>query len=142
MPRAVWSFLLLLVLAVAVGSCFDAGDCPTCPPQDSGRIDVLVSRSGTIDSVDVLLDGGPQVRVRRGQRTSFQGLKPGGHQVEAVRWYSPPVRSRSSSVWIVLQRGETRVLVFHNDFPLVAFRWAPDRALLAAERRATWDPAG
>ncbi|MGH7731838.1 MAG: hypothetical protein ACRENJ_11385 [Candidatus Eiseniibacteriota bacterium] len=129
MPRAAWSRLLVVPLALAalgLVSCFDeAGDCPTCPGLNSGRINVVVSQTGLVDSVHVRLDGGPQVTVRRNQTLTFEGLSQGAHDVTLTRWFftNDVVNSRTSSFEILLDRGESRTVVFHNDFPLVS--WAP-----------------
>jgi hypothetical protein len=131
MPRFAWIRLIVLLFALPVASCFDAEtDCPTCPPVDSGRIDVLLPQDGEADSAHVNLDGGARVTLRRGKRISFEGLSPGGHSIKVVRWYSDfgVITSTTSLVEIWLEKGETRVLVFHNNFPLVADAQWPGHA--------------
>ncbi len=129
MPRVAWSRLsvaLIAVSALALVSCFqDVGECPTCPGVNSGSIEVLVPQSGLLDSVHVRINGGAQVSVRRNRRHAFGDLSAGTHEVTLVRWTSPDgvITSSPSTLRIVLGRGETRVILFHNDFPLVA--WAP-----------------
>ncbi len=136
MPRVAWSRLLvapIALVALALVSCFqDVGKCPTCPAANSGRIEVLVRQNGLVDSVQVTLDGGSQVTVRRDRRGdrrhAYEGLSVGTHDVTITRWFKnidEVVSSRSSSIQIKLDRGETRTIVFHNDFPLVT--WAPMR---------------
>jgi hypothetical protein len=129
MPRTAWSRLTLALIALgalALVSCFhDVGDCPTCPGVNSSTIEVDVPLAGLLDSVHVSVDGGAQVSVRRNRRQTFANLSRGTHEVTLVRWFSIDgnVTSRSSSLRIELERGETRVIIFHNDFPLIA--WAP-----------------
>jgi hypothetical protein len=145
MPRATWARLLLLLLVVPLASCFDADEtCPVCPPEDSSRIDVVVPADSEVDSIHVNVDGLPRATVRRGQRIAFPGLPRGLHTVATVRWYESfgLVTSRSSSMQIQLERGETRVLIFHNDFPRVAGGHAPPGAALALAGRSSRDRVG
>ena len=66
MPRIVWRPLLAALVALPLASCFyDSTDCPTCPPENSSRIEVLVRRGGLVDSVQAQVDGGAPVVVRR-----------------------------------------------------------------------------
>lgn len=132
MSRAARSRLIVAPVAVAaiaalgLVSCFhDVGDCPTCPGVNSSTIEVSVPQFGLLDSVQVRVDGGAQLTVRRNRREAFRNLSRGTHEVTLVRWFSidGAVTSRPSTLWITLDRGETRVILFHNDFPLVA--WAP-----------------
>lgn len=129
MSRAAWSRLTIALIALgalAVVSCFqDVGDCPTCPAIDSGRIAVQVPPFGLLDSVQVAMDGGPLVNVPRNRRLTFTHLRAGTHEVTLVRWFSidGTVTSRPSTLRIKLDRGESRVIEFHNDFPVVG--WAP-----------------
>lgn len=141
MPRAWRRLPVALVLAAALGqvSCFhDATDCPTCPGVNSARIEVAVPQLGTLDSVQARVDGGAQVTVRRNRRHAFENLSAGTHEVTLVRWFTIDggVSSRAAVLRIRLDRGETRRIVFHNDFPLVA--WVSPAALprAAAARRA------
>jgi len=120
---------LLVFAALGVVSCFqDLGDCPTCPPVDSGRSDVIVPKAGLVDSIHVRLDGGTQVTVRRGFGLSYTGLSVGDHEVTITRWFfiEGLLTSRTSSLRVRLGRGESRTIIFHNDFPLVAGGPAPD----------------
>lgn len=126
MPRAAWTLPILAVLALGVASCFDdVGNCPTCPGENSASIEVFVTKDGLVDSVQVRVDGGAQRTLKRNQRTAFEGLSKGFHKVETTRWFTDvttlPV-SRSATLQLELDRGESRTIVFHNDFPLVA--WA------------------
>jgi hypothetical protein len=138
MPRLGWTRLIILLLVLPVVSCFDAQTtCPTCPPVDSARIDVLLPQNGEADSAQINLDARPRVTISRGKRVSFEGLSAGGHSLKVVRFYSDfgVITNTTSLVEVVLAEGETRVLIFHNNFPLVAdARW-PGRApgALAAE---------
>lgn len=123
MPRIAWSRLLILLIALPLASCFDGQEaCLTCPPENSGRIDVLVPLLGETDSLHVNLDGGARVTVRRGRRVSFEGLSAGVHTVQVVRWFEDfsGVTSKTSVVEVRLERGDSRVILFHNDFPLVS----------------------
>lgn len=128
MPRVAWSRLVIALIALPLVSCFeDAGDCPTCPPLDGGRIEVLVPQAGLVDSIHVRLDGGSQVTVRRNRRHAFEGLSEGTHEVTVTRWFYilEVLSSQTSTLQIQLARGETRTVVFHADFPRVT--WAPKR---------------
>lgn len=132
MPRVAWSRVTVVLFAMgalALASCLqDVGDCPTCPDLNSGSIEVLLPQFGQLDSVQVRMDGGAQVSVRRNQRFAFQNLSPGTHEVTLVRWLvvEGVVVSRPSTLLIRLDRGETRIILFHNDFPLVAWAPSPD----------------
>ena len=94
----------------------------TCPPEDGGRIDVVVPKFGEVDSVHVKVDGGAQFTVRRNSRGSALGLLAGVHTVVIVRYFEDfgIITTKSSVVEVSLGRGEARVIIFHNDFPLVA----------------------
>jgi hypothetical protein len=129
MLRTAWSRLtvaLIALCALALVSCFhDVGECPTCPGVNSGSIEVAVPQFGLVDSVQVRMDGGGQVSVQRNRRYAFVDLSAATHEVTLLRWFSidGSVTSRASLLRIKLDRGERRVIVFHNDFPLVT--WAP-----------------
>jgi hypothetical protein len=145
MPRRFRNALLavpIVLLALGLASCFDdAGDCPTCPAVDGGRIDVLLPQNGAVDSIHTTIDHGPRFTVRRGQRFSYPNLKAGSHEVTITRWFyiDQVLTSKSSTLVIMLARGETRTIVFHNDFPLVA--WAdPPGASPGVARRARPSP--
>jgi len=127
MPRIVWRPLIAALVAIPLASCFyDSTDCPTCPPENSSRIEVLVKQNGLVDSVQAQVDGGAPVKVRRNRledrRYTFDGLNAGTHSVTVTRWFFADdlVTSRTSTFQIVLSRGEARTIVFHNDFPLIA----------------------
>ena len=141
MPRRFRNRLLvapILLLALGLASCFDdVGDCPTCPAVNGARIDILMPQFGAVDSIHATLDGGARVTVRRNQRFSFQNLSAGTHAVTITRWFyiDQVLTSRTQTLQIVLARGETRTIVFHNDFPLVT--WAdPPGASPAVARHA------
>ena len=127
MPRIAWSRLVVLLFALPLASCIgdEPGSCPTCPPENSGRIEVVVAQTGLVDSVHITVDGGSRVTVRRGRRGTFQGLSRGTHAISTVRWFSfeGVAFPRSTDLRILLERGETRVILFQNDFPLVV--WSP-----------------
>ena len=129
MPRVAWSRLLVAsvaLVALTVVSCFDeASECSTCPAVNSARILVAVTRDGLIDSVHVRVDGGPQVTVRRDRSHAFENLSAGTHDVTVVRWFfiDEILSFRTTSLQILLDRGESRSITFHNDLPLVS--WAP-----------------
>ena len=129
MPRVAWRHLLVAPTALAaltIVSCFhEAGECPTCPALDSGRIVVRVPKAGRVDSIHVRLDGGPRVTVRRDRSHAFENLTAGTHEVDITRWFIIDfiLTSRTSSLRIKLDRGESRAIDFHNDFPVVT--WAP-----------------
>lgn len=121
--RITWSRLLVLLIALPLGSCFDdEATCPTCPPANTSRIEVRLPLAGEIDSVHVFMDGAARVTVKRDQRRSFEGLSAGVHTVMVVRWFEDfgIVTSRTSTVLVKLDQGERRFIVFHNDFPLIA----------------------
>jgi len=131
MSRVAWCRLLLLVLALPLASCFKANDaCQTCPQDNSGRIDVAVPKDGAVDSVHALMDGGASISVKRSQRGSFLDLAPGTYTVQITRYFSSfgIVSTKYSVVEVQLIQGETRVIVFHNDFPLVTEAVSPDPA--------------
>lgn len=138
MPRATWSRLVPLLLALPLASCFDADTtCPTCPPENSARIVVQVPANGEVDSIHVVLDGGPRATVRRGTARSFEGLSRGVHSLALVRWYEDfgLITTRSTTMRVVLDQGETRVLIFHGDFPLMARGHSPGRDPAALAHR-------
>ncbi len=138
MPRIAWSRLVILLLALPLASCSnDEGTCPTCPPDNSGRIEVVLALNGEADSLHVNVDGGDSLTVRRGRRVSFEGLSAGAHSVKVRRYFEAFdfVTSRASSVEIRLEQGEARVIVFHNDFPLVADASVPGHAPAALAAR-------
>lgn len=126
MPRNVWSLALIALLALPLVSCFDdASECPTCPAVDGGSIEVVVTPNGQVDSVQVRVDGGPQVTVKRNQVYTFRNLTSGSHALDTVRWFNLEdiVSSRVTNFQVELDRGERRTVQFHNDFPLVT--WIP-----------------
>ena len=129
MPRVTWSRLTVIAVVtmgvLGLSSCFhDVGDCPTCPGVNSGSIEIQVPQFGLLDSVHVQVDGGALVTVKRNRTHAFQNLSAGTHEVTLVRWISTDNgASRASTLFIRLDRGEKRYILFHNDFPLVA--WAP-----------------
>lgn len=129
MPRVTWSRLTVLAVvaigALGLASCFhDVGDCPTCPGLISSSIEIQVPQFGLLDSVHVSVDGSDEVTVKRNRTYTFRDLTAGTHEVTLVRWISTDNgASRTSTLFIQLDRGEKRFIIFHNDFPLVA--WAP-----------------
>jgi hypothetical protein len=144
MPRVAWSHLLvapIALVALTLVSCFDnPGECPACPAVDSGRIVVEVPRDGLVDSAHVRVDGDPPVTVRRDRDHAFENLSAGTHDVTVIRWFSIDqiLTSRTSSLQIRLDRGETRTISFHNDFPRVT--WAPIPEVGPATRRRGHGP--
>ena len=149
MPRVARSRLLVtfaVLAALGLVSCFtDVSKCPTCPDESSGRIDVLVARNGLIDSLHITVDGGDRVTVRRDPRRevryAFRDLSVGTHAVSITRWFfiDGLLSSRSSVLEVRLERGESRTIVFHNDFPLVT--WAPFPEAGRAIGRSAFGPA-
>lgn len=139
MSRVPWSLVVVALLALPLVSCFhDVGDCPTCPPENSGSIGVVVPNTLDLDSVRVGLNGPPTLLVRRGQQGEFADLPPGTHTMNAVTYRADAngvAQSRSATLTIVLLRGESRVVTFHHDFPVVA--WAPPAVGPANLRMAT-----
>lgn len=122
MPRVVWSRFLVLLIALPLASCFERGaSCPTCPPEKSGRIAVILVQGAGPDSLHVTLDGGARRTVRRNSRVTFTDLGAGLHSVTVVRWYFKEfvLSSKTGSVEIHLQPGEFRVINYHNDFPMI-----------------------
>ena len=136
MSRAALAVLLIALFALTLTSCFDdVNKCSTCPPVNSGLIKISVDANGLVDSVQVRMDGGPVVTIKRKHQADFASLSIGTHQVQTVRWFNDfgiPV-SRSQTIYIELGQGETRTIVFHNDFPLIT--WA------GTERPAGFSPA-
>ena len=123
MPRFALVLPAITLLALTTVSCFDdATDCPSCPDPNSASIEVQVSQRGLVDSVHVRVDGGPRVTVRRNRNYAFANLSAGTHVVATTRWFfaEEVVSSRSATLEIQLERGETRRILFHNDFPLIA----------------------
>jgi hypothetical protein len=145
MLRIAWSRLAILALGLSLASCLDDDKaCPTCPPDNSARVVVQVSGQGLVDSVHVALDGGASVAAYRDERVIIGGLARGTHDVAIVRWIQTGGISapRSSSFQIQLEQGETRLIVFHNDFPLIAesLPTAPGRADRTRLQGAAGDP--
>ena len=124
MPRIAWNRLIVLLFALPLASCIgdETSTCSTCPPELSARLNIAVSPNGAVDSVQITLDAGSRVTVKRGGRRTFDGLSAGLHQVTAVRWFtsfSVAIPRPEDRIQIRLDRGETRAIVFHNDFPLI-----------------------
>jgi len=127
MPRIAWSRLAILALGLPLVSCFDDNKaCPSCPPDNSASLVIEVSANGVVDSVHISVDGGANVAVFRDERVSVGGLARGIHEVSTVRWIQANGISapRASSFEIQLDQGEVRVIVFHNNFPLIS-AWPP-----------------
>ncbi len=123
MSRLAWIRLAIVLIALPLASCFnDETTCPTCPPDNSGRIDVLLTQNSPVDSLHVTIDSGQPVTLKRGGRTSFRDLSAGSHSFIVVRFYNDFgfVFSRTTTLAVRLAQGETRVIVLHNEFPLVA----------------------
>jgi len=139
MSRVPWSLVVVALLALPLVSCFnDVGDCLTCPPENSGKIGILVPNTLDLDSVRVGLNGPPILLVRRGQEREFVDLPQGTHTMNAVTYRADVngvAQSRSATLSIVLLRGESRVVIFHHDFPVVA--WAPPTVGPADVKMAT-----
>jgi len=145
MKRIAWSLPVIAVLGLLLVSCFDdVGDCPSCPPQNSAVLRISVAQNGLVDSVQIRLDGGSQVTVRRKGEHRFESLGAGTHVVETTRWFNDfgIPSSRAETIRIELHRGETRTIAFHNDFPLITWleTVAGDRA--AAPRAFHAHPVG
>jgi hypothetical protein len=124
MSRTAWTRLAILLVCVPVASCIgDEPKCTTCPPDNSAKVDVVVTPLGLVDSVHVAMDGGAIRTVQRGQRVTIPDLSPGLHTVATTRYFSTEglVLPRSETFRIRLARGESRTIVFHNDFPLVSW---------------------
>ena len=130
MPRLAWSLPIIAVLALTLVSCFDdVKDCPTCPPVKSGRIEVFLPGTFDIDSVRVGIDAPPQYRLRRGETGSFASLSAGTHTLNSIIYrqdINGLLQTTTSTISVELDRGETRTVVFHHDFPVVV--WAPPPA--------------
>ena len=140
MSRFIRFALAAVALALALGSCASQDvKCPTCPPENSARIEVF----GVIDldSVQVSIDGAPRVTVSFLNRHVFGGLSKGAHTLDARVFrtvnFTPEVSNVSLTVR--LNEGEARTVAFHHDFGIVV-RNVPasdrDRAPLALARRA------
>lgn len=146
MPRIAWSRLAILLFALPIVSCIgdETTECPTCPPENSARLAISVTQTGLVDSVHITLDGGARVTVKRNVRFVFESLARGDHAVHTVRWFSSEgvPFPRSEDFTIRLERGETRTIVFQNDFPLIS--WAPRPAVphTVARRAGGFDPVG
>ncbi|HKQ56350.1 MAG TPA: hypothetical protein VJY35_00665 [Candidatus Eisenbacteria bacterium] len=125
MSRTAWSRLAILLVCLPIASCIgDDPKCTTCPPENSAKVDVVVTQFGLVDSVHISIDGGATQTVKRGRRGTIADLSPGVHSVATVRYFSSEglVFPRSETFQIKLARGESRTIVFHNDYPLVAWR--------------------
>jgi hypothetical protein len=117
---------LIALLALPLASCFsDVSECPTCPGDNSASLVVVVPQVGLVDSVHVQVDGGTQVTVRRKGNRHFQDLAAGTHEVTFTQWtfINDLLASRTATFRITLEPGETRTVLFHNDYPLIT--WAP-----------------
>ena len=138
MPRVRWSPLVLALLALPLVSCFqDVGDCPTCPPENSGSIGFVLPGTFDLDSVRVGLNGPPEFLLKRGQGGRFADLRKGTYTINATLYRSDAnsiVSSRSATLSVVLDRGESRTVVFHHDFPVIV--WAPPAVSPADVRMA------
>jgi len=128
MSRVRWSLVAIVLLSLPLVSCFsDVGDCPTCPPVNSAGIGMFLPFDFDVDSVYVGIDGPLRYRVLRGDFAFINQLAAGTYKVDAVLFHSDEfgqVTTKAVSISVVLERGETRVVVFHHDFPVVV--WAPD----------------
>lgn len=136
MSRLTWSRLTVLLVALgalALGSCLqDLNECTTCPGINSSRIELQVPQFGLLDSVQFQVDGSALVSVKRNRSYAFENLSAGTREVTVIRWLSTDGGlSRTSTLYIQLDRGETRIILFHNDFPLVTWAPAPDAGALA-----------
>ena len=125
MPRFAWCRLTILLLALPLVSCLDDSSCPTCPPERSASIIVWVVPIFDADSVHVSLDDGPTYSVARSDSLRLGTLLQGRHTLKS-RVSHQDLTSASSVVDILLERGETRTVVFHHDFPAVVM--APEPA--------------
>ena len=130
MPRVRWSLVAIALLSLPLVSCFsDVGDCPTCPPEASAAIGIFLPSTFDVDSIHVGLDGPPRYLIRRGGANGFGGLKAGTYMVNSILFRTDVngiMTTKAVSVSVELQRGETRAVVFHHDFPAVV--WAPEAA--------------
>jgi hypothetical protein len=118
MPRSTWfAPAAVLSLALAIGSCASNDvKCPTCPPEDSARLEVFAVID--LDSVHVKVDDGPVTKVTFLNRHVFGGLAPGEHRLSATiyRVVDFVPTTTDVSLRIVLARGEARTVLFHHDF--------------------------
>jgi hypothetical protein len=124
MSRLAWILPIVAVLALTLVSCFDdVGDCPSCPPSSSGSITIAVDQNGLVDSVHVSVDAGARVTIKRKGQHQFTGLSAGTHAVETTRYFNDQgiVSSRAETIDLHLERGESRTILFHNDFPLITW---------------------
>jgi hypothetical protein len=138
MSRLAWIRLAIVLIALPLASCFnDEGTCPTCPPDNSGRIDVLLAQDGDADSLHVTMDGGQRITLKRGKRISYTQLSAGTHSFVLVRWFEDfgLITTRTTTVDVKLAPGEARVILMHNDFPLVVDAFRPGRAPLPLAAR-------
>jgi hypothetical protein len=122
--RIAWSRLLILLIALPLGSCLDRDEaCPTCPPEASARLELAVPKVGPVDSARFSVDGSAFVTVKRDKRGAIGDLTAGDHAVEVIRYYSAfgIVSTQTNDFSIRLDRGELRVIVLHHNFPLIAF---------------------
>jgi hypothetical protein len=127
----------LAFLALLLASCAsDELDCPTCPPETSGRITVWATFD--VDSARVSMDGSPNVTVVNDEMRLFSGLTEGTHTLNARLYHSDlfgVVTTRDVTLQIVLARGEAKTVVFHHDFAGVVVRM-PEEDPGAASFRA------
>ena len=146
MPRIAWSRLVVLLLALPFASCIgdETSECPTCPPENSGRLAIFVPQTGLVDSVHISVDGGARVTVKRNVRYTFENLARGDHAVSTVRWFSTEgvPFPRGEDFTIRLERGETRTIVFQNDFPLISWMPRPAAPHAVAPRAGGLHPVG
>jgi hypothetical protein len=128
MSRVHWRPVVLALILLPLVSCFyDSEECPTCPPENSGSIGVVLPATFDLDSVRFGLNGPPIKLVRRGREGRFFDLGAGTYTMNALMYRSDAngiVSSRSTTFSIVLGRGESRIVVFHHDFPVIT--WAPE----------------
>lgn len=114
----------LAACALSLASCAsDELDCPTCPPENSGRITVWATLD--VDSARVSIDGSPNVTVENDEMRLFDGLAAGTHTMNARLYHSDlngVVTFKDVTLQIVLARGEAKTVAFHHDFAGVIAR--------------------
>ncbi|MBI1795859.1 MAG: hypothetical protein HY076_05000 [Candidatus Eisenbacteria bacterium] len=122
MARSTWIALAAIAVVMAIGCASNDIKCPTCPPANSGRIEVFAVID--LDSVHVSVDGGPQATVTFNHRRDFTGLAKGTHTLTATifRVVDFVPTTTDVKIQVLLDDGETRTVLFHHDFTGVVDR--------------------
>jgi hypothetical protein len=120
MSRLAWILPIAAVLALTLVSCFDdVGDAlprrAVAPSRRRGS-----ERAGGLGPREAWTPA-PVIDQAQGGSASSRGA--GTHAVETTRFLNDQgiVSSRAETINLHLERGESRTILFHNDFPLITW---------------------